>query len=347
MRYFCTYFEHDYQTRGLVLYESLTRHCGDFKLWVLCMDELCYRMLQQLSLPNVSLITLEQFGRDDAPLHEAKGNRSRVEFYFTCTPSLPLFIFHNDPAVARITYLDADLCFFSDIEPLFESIGSNSIAIIGHRFSPALQHKKVYGIYNVGLLSFQRDEHGMNCLRWWRDHCNEWCHARLEEGRYCDQKYLDDWPARFRSVTVINHKGANLAAWNLANYRIGWDGTNVLVDEQPLIFFHFHGLKRMRSWLFDLNFSGYQATPSRTVIQRIFAPYLRALLQAEAEVHPLRQTSQGAIPRQGSQNTTAAIPRSFLQRVTGKLAGARSIASNVLQRNYIVAFSNRSRVLLF
>src|SRR5665213_3674718 len=125
MRYFCTYFDHNYLTRGLVLYQSLARHCRDFKLWVLCMDDLSHQIMEQLALPNVALITLEEFERDDAPLREAKANRSRVEYCWTCTPSLPLFIFRIDPTVDLITYLDADLYFFSDITPLLDSIGSN------------------------------------------------------------------------------------------------------------------------------------------------------------------------------------------------------------------------------
>jgi hypothetical protein len=342
-RHFCTYFDQHYLTRGLVLFESLMRHAGPFKLWVLCMDDLSYQILQQLKLPNVSLITLEQFERGDAPLREARANRSRVEYYFTCTPSLPLFIFQNNPAVDRITYLDADLCFFSDLEPLFESIGSHSIAIIGHRFPPALQSNEVYGIYNVGLLAFLRDEHGLSCLRWWRDRCNEWCYARLDNGRYGDQKYLDDWTTRFPGVTVLDHKGVNVALWNLANYQIGWNGMNVMVDEQPLICFHFHALKRIRSWLFDLNCSDYQLRPSPIVVQRIFRPYLQDLRRADAEVRPLRQTLRGATFRQENINTTTPVHRPLLQRMKGKLEGALFLASHAWQRNYVLVL-NRARL---
>ena len=37
-----------------------------------------------------------------------------------------------------ITYLDADLLFYSSFEPIFNEIGNSSIAIIEHRFAKAL-----------------------------------------------------------------------------------------------------------------------------------------------------------------------------------------------------------------
>src|SRR5437762_9561169 len=102
MRYFCTYFDHHYSVRGLALYQSLRRHCPEFKLWILCLDELSHSELTRLNLPEVSLLTLGELENGDAALLAAKENRSRIEYYFTCTPSLPLFILRADPRVDLI-----------------------------------------------------------------------------------------------------------------------------------------------------------------------------------------------------------------------------------------------------
>jgi hypothetical protein len=214
MYYFCTYFDRHYLPRGLALYRSLREHCPEFRLWVLCMDGDTHSALAQLGLPGVQPIALRDFERDDEPLLSAKQNRSQVEYYFTCTPSLPLYILDRWPEVDLVTYLDADLFFFANPVPLFDELGEGSIAIIGHRFPTYLRSKERYGIYNVSWLTFRRDESSLDCLHWWRERCIEWCYDREEDGRFADQKYLDDWPTRFQNVVVLEHKGANLAPWN-------------------------------------------------------------------------------------------------------------------------------------
>jgi hypothetical protein len=281
MRYFCTYFDHHYSARGLALYQSLKRHCPEFKLWILCLDELSHSELTRLNLPEVSLLALDELESDDPALLRAKENRSRIEYYFTCTPSLPLFILRHNLAVDLITYLDADLFFFSSVAPLFQEMERKSIAIIAHRFTPAFRHCEWNGIFNVGWVSFRRDEHGLACLQWWRERCLEWCYDRIEDNKFADQKYLDDWPTRFPNVVVLQHKGANLAPWNIGNYRISIRDRVIVVDDQPLIFFHFHAFQQVAGWIYDTQLAKYRVIPSKVVVQEIYAPYIReVMLQA-------------------------------------------------------------------
>lgn len=276
MYYFCTYFDHRYLSRGLALYRSLKDHCPSFRLWVLCMDQVCHDILSQMDLPDVYLIALEDFERGDEKLLGAKQNRAPIEYYFTCTPSLLLFILNNCPEVDIITYLDADLFFFTDPAPIYYELADQSIAIIEHRFPPNLRNLERWGIYNVGWLSFRRDEHALACLRWWRERCNEWCYDRCEDNRFADQKYLDDWPVRFQQVVVIQHKGAGLAPWNWMNYDISIQSESATADGQPLIFYHFHGLKILNRWLYDPELSRYGTMPSR-LRRWFYTLYIRAL----------------------------------------------------------------------
>ena len=138
----------------------------------------------------------------------------------------------------------------------------------------------------MGWLSFKRDEHAIACLHWWREQCIEWCYDRVEDGRFADQRYLDTWPDRFPGVVVLRHKGANLAPWNVSNYKIREDRGRVWVDEQPLIFFHFHGLKKVNTWLYGHNLAVYGVRRSRTVLRSIYAPYFANLLNVSQELLP-------------------------------------------------------------
>ncbi|MFA6224310.1 MAG: hypothetical protein WC647_18575 [Desulfomonilaceae bacterium] len=288
------------------------------------MDDEAYRILRNLELPGINPISLEVFERNDEALKIAKTNRSRIEYYFTCTPSLPLFILNNWPEVDLITYLDADLFFFQSPESVFQEMDNASVGIIGHRFPPKLKRLELHGIYNVGWLTFRRDDNGINCLNWWRDRCIEWCYDRTEDGRYADQKYLDDWPTRFKGVKVIEHKGANLAPWNVDNYRLSPAFEKVLVDDQPLVFFHFHRTKEVIPNLYTTGLSLYHAKSSSLLRNTLFRPYIKSLIEAESGL--ANHTNQGL--KQGIRElndnpiySTLARIKSILRLSLGLLLG--------------------------
>ena len=200
-----------------------------------------------------------------------------------------------------------------------------------------MRHLEVYGLYNVGFLSFRRDDDGLRCLQWWRDRCIEWCYCRIEDGRYADQRYLDDWPTRFRNVTVLQHKGANLAPWGLAQYQVATYGDQVRVDEQSLMFFHFHGLRRVRSWLFDLNPAKYKVRPNRSVIRHIFAPYVQGLLNAERRFPSLLhdETRTNTIPHE-RENL-----EQLVRRMGKTIFFPGHVVRRLLQRSYVIVFNDR------
>ncbi len=256
------------------------------------MDQECYRVLRDMDLPDVRLITLDEFERGDADLKSAKGNRTTIEYYFTCTPSLPLFVLRARPEVDLITYLDADMFFFADPEPIFDEFGSGSVLIIPHRFAPEHKYLEVLGIYNVGFLSFRNDRYGKECLQWWRERCLQWCYDRPEEDRYADQKYLDDWPSMFPEVVTLRCKGANLAAWNAGQYDLKGEENEVLVDEDRLIFYHFHSLRIMHPFYFDPALVFYGVGLSRVLKNQIYAPYLETIRN---KIRLLDQYSSGTL----------------------------------------------------
>lgn len=282
---FCTYFDINYLPRGLALHQSLQRHVSAFRLFVACLDQECYNRLQELQLANVELILIDELEREDPALRWAKSNRSRIEYYFTCTPAIPLYVLEHFPEVDLITYIDADMFFFSDPAAVFEEVTDASVVIVSHRYTPQAQKLNAYGIYNVGWLSFRRDANGLACLRWWRERCIEWCYDRLEGNRYADQKYLEQMPELFQGVVALQHVGVNTAPWNLMNYRFSLRDGQVYVDDVPLVIFHFHGFKQKLGWLFDTHTARYAARLSPLVREYVYNAYVRTLI-------PLLQQNQ-------------------------------------------------------
>ena len=343
MRVFCTYFDHHYLPRGLALYESLRRHCPTAELWVLCLSHECHDWLARKQLAGVRLITLEEFERADPALRQARQNRSIVEYYFTCTPALPRFVFDSAPQADLVTYLDADLYFFRDPSLLFAEMAQASIAIIGHRFAPAYRHLEKTGVYNVGWISFRGDEYGHACLAEWRRRCLEWCYDRVEEGRYGDQKYLDQWPTSFPGVAVIQHKGANLAPWNLANYNIEFRDGRVWVDDQELLFFHFQGFQQINRWLYEPHLIQYGVRPAHIVRQHILLPYWRALRQASTTVAGATAETQAPAGLRESNRKSLTTPGRWRQGWTQVRRWYR-LSRGVLRQRYLFAWPGQDEV---
>jgi hypothetical protein len=281
-REFCTLFDSGYLFKALALYDSLERHCERFHLTALCVDEGAERLLRLLALPSMSVLPLAELESADPGLADTKADRNRFEYCCTATPALPLHLLETMPELDEITYLDADLFLFSDPEPLFAEMGEASVLITPHRFPDYLRHYEANGIYNVQFMTFRNDERGLAALRWWHDRCIEWCYLRLEDGKFADQKYLDDWPERFEGVHVLRHPGGGLAPWNIDRHRLSREDGRVLVDGEPLVFFHFHRVRMRVDGGYDWRAPGYLGL--RAARELVYRPYLAALDDAKREV---------------------------------------------------------------
>jgi len=281
-RELCTLFDSNYLLKAVALQRSLLATSADFHLTCFCFDEAAQTVIEALELPRLSTVSLTELEGFDRDLRSVKEDRSAVEYCWTATPAVARYVLGNRPEVGEVTYVDADLMFFADPEPLFDEMGDASVLIVPHRHSPEYAHHVINGIYNVEFLVFRRPGHGEQVLEWWHDRCIEWCYYRLEDGKLGDQKYLDDWPERFDRVHVLAHKGGGLAPWNLSQYDVHVHGDAILVDDDPLIFFHYHGLRLRQNGRHRLAPPGYVL--SRGARELVYAPYLEALRAAAALV---------------------------------------------------------------
>jgi len=280
MRYnFCTLFDSNYASRGLSLYRSLEKHCGnDFVLTVLCMDEEVRHALAAMSLPKVRLWRVEDIG--DAELLEVRKTRPRREFCWTCPGPLMLSLLGEAGGGSIVTYLDADLMFFSDIKPIYDELGDKDILIHGHNFAPRFEsYAKASGIFNVGLISVRNSAQGMGCLTRWRAQNMEKCELDPDNGYCGDQKYLDEWPSLYSGLVILQHPGGGVAPWNAEAHEVTEEGGKVMIDGRPLIFYHFHALRVVvaGNWgrWFAIPSIGYDF--SLAVRRLIYRPYIAAL----------------------------------------------------------------------
>lgn len=280
---FCTLFDSNYLTRGLVLYESLRRTSEEFHLYVVAFNQEAYSFLSEASLPGLTPISLKEF--EDEQLLKVKPTRSAAEYCWTSTPSVILYCIERF-RLPSCTYIDADMVFYRDPKILIDEMGDDSILISEHRYSSDYDQSEASGKYCVQFMCFKNNQQGMTALRWWRDRCLEWCYARKEDGKFGDQKYLDDWTDRFQGVHVMQHPGGGVAPWNIQQFRIREKGL-MLVEkksgrEVPLIFFHFHGLKFYTDYLVSCCGPLYEI--SAEVKRLLYIPYISELVSVEKKI---------------------------------------------------------------
>lgn len=308
---------------------SLRRVCaGDLVVFVVCMDELTRILLEKLDLPWVCLIPIHELENNDTELLNARGNRSHVEYLWTCTSTIILRILQRNPHIDIISYLDADLYFFSDVEPVFSELGDASVAIHEHRFPPNLTFLQENGVFNVGWLTFRNDEKGLAVLRWWRDRCLEWCYARQEDGKMGDQGYLNDWPQRFDGVHVIRHLGVGVAPWNQEQYKFSANDACPYVDGAPVVFYHFHSFGVLQDGLVVPCFQPLYKYSS-DIINMFVVPYLEQLEGQLAQVRSLvREFSFGFSKEPLPGNINFLLAKSLAEQVNLSEVPQRMIALN-------------------
>ena len=275
--YFCSYFDSNYLPFGLTLIRSLERHCEvPFTFYVLCLDQKTFNCLSKLNIKAVVLIKLSEIEKWDKSLLEVKSNRTLIEYYFTLSPILPLYIL-NTFKVDIISSLDADIMFFSSPTAIYEELNSKSIYIIEHRFREKFKDNIVSGRFNVQCQLFRNNETGLNCLSRWRKQCLEWCYDRHEEGKFADQKYLDEWPLIYKDELVISRNlGVGLAPWNVEGEDIVMSDDRFFINNYPIIFFHFHGLKVFNRFIARTGVSVYGAKVTKT-LRELYILYLTNL----------------------------------------------------------------------
>ena len=168
-------------------------------------------------------------------------------------------------------------------------MGDASIGITPHSYAAVYDQSRKHGVYCVQYVTIRNNEQGLNALRWWRDKCLDWCFARVEAGKFGDQKYLDDWPERFEGVKVLDGPGVGLAPWNCKNYSIlpEAEGRWTVRDssdntEGPLIFYHFHEMRFFTKNRIKRVAGGYDI--NENVLKNIYQPYIKELLEIAKEI---------------------------------------------------------------
>jgi hypothetical protein len=212
----------------------------DSKIWVLCLDDESQKLINKLGRKNAETISIANMNYPE--LEKLRESRTKQEFAWTCKPAIMNYLL-TEKNVKEMIFVDADLLFYSSIEPLFEKYKDASILITSHKFPKKKEYiANIVGYYNSGFIMFRNDEISRACVLKYKNQCIDWCYNYHDNGRHGDQSYLKTWPKEFKRVEEITEKGVNLGTWNIERYKISRKNNKFFIDDEPLICYHFHGL---------------------------------------------------------------------------------------------------------
>ena len=104
---------------------------------------------------------------------------------------------------------------------------------------------------------------GETVLHDWRDKCMDWCFNYYEDGKYGDQKYLDEWPEKYPDIVhIFSQESSAQAPWNALRF-----------PYSDAIFYHFHGFKILSK---NKYFLSTYLIPRPTYIN-IYLPYIHCI----------------------------------------------------------------------
>lgn len=158
----------------------------------------------------------------------------------------PIFINYLLRENSKIIYTDNDIAFFGDFKFLFKELDASNILLTAHNYprDPSsnqnwLEANFRVGLYNAGFIAVNK--YAIESIDWWAKSCYYRCEKNYMRGLFDDQKYLDLIPIIEPKTKVLDHKGCNLAGWNLSICKRNLVNGDILINNKwPVIFIHFN-----------------------------------------------------------------------------------------------------------
>ncbi len=275
---YCTLFDSNYSDKGLVMIESF-RNYSNCEIYVLCMDDLCYKIITETSINSVYGIELSEFMDDD--LAAIKDTRKWGEFCWTCTAKLIKYILTRfDTDIC--TYVDSDLMFYSAPDILIDEMIQYDclVQVVPHRFPNThlwQEIRRTSGDNCVQFNTFSNKAESLELLDHWIDQTLDECSVSTGG----DQKYTSEW-GNYSFVHICQHEGAGIAPWNAQNYCVKNNNPLRVMNRKKktsfdVIFFHFQGMEYINRYTVNIKLQTRVERIDKRFILELYIPYIKCL----------------------------------------------------------------------
>ena len=265
-----------YLARVFCLLHSL-KNFHNTTIHILCFDKDSYIALKAKKIKNVKIYHKKNLYKFDQNLEKINTTRELINQIVTARPVFIKYLFKKK--IKSVFLIDADIFFFDNPEKLIKHNKELSISFAKHNYTSNVQeNEKLYGKYNAGYLFFKSDVIGNKFLNDWVAMCKNWCLFKPEKNKFSDQKYLEYLFHKYKkNISIISDSGINAAPWNIKNIKFTIKKKIIFANNQNLIFFHFHGIKKLTRNIFTLGTSNYNFFLKNSLKKIIYSPYLKLL----------------------------------------------------------------------
>lgn len=287
---YCTLFNHRYLSRGLALFESLQRFDHKIELFIIAMDDIVYSKLTAEKIDHIVVIPIADIEKENPRMLTAKGNRSAAEYCWTCTPCVIRHILsHYD--CDTCAYLDADIYFYQNPNILMSKMKDFLTMLIPHGSSEKERFReKRCGKYCVEFVPFKNQKQSLEILNHWMEQCLEWCYDECEDGKFGDQKYLEEWENK-DGVSITQDRGLGVAPWNAGRFDLikKEDASYDLIDLEDsmkrykLFFYHYSQFKIFDKDVVCLDYSN-RMIPDK-FREELYVDYLKVIKEVNTKYH--------------------------------------------------------------
>jgi glycosyltransferase involved in cell wall biosynthesis/peptidoglycan hydrolase CwlO-like protein len=246
----CTIVSKNYLPMAFVLAKSFKSNNPDWDFKILLCDmiesadEFRYILNREVKvIPLYSLLTHLKIDELEAMCFKY----TVIEMNTAIKPYFIEYLFKQN--YEKVVYLDPDILVLQKFDEIDSILNTHNVALIPHIITPLPNDNKRpseldiirAGAYNLGFIALKKTEDVIKLLNWWQNKLKDYCFMNVEAGMHVDQKWIDFVPAFFDSVCVLKKKNYNVAYWNLHERKVWKKGNTWVVDNDPLIFFHFSG----------------------------------------------------------------------------------------------------------
>jgi hypothetical protein len=147
----------------------------------------------------------------------------------------------------KLVYLDSDIYVAMNMGDLNRLLGKFSIILTPHitkqlPMDGCLPDELTFlkaGTFNAGFIAMSNSGDALDFISWWGKRLRHFALYNEAEGMSADQRWIDLAPSLFDEIHILKNPAYNVAYWNLHERKLSLRNGTVMVNGEPLRFFHF------------------------------------------------------------------------------------------------------------